>query len=405
MTVCSLIRLAATAGIPAAPSRIDRPSGTLSGFVVAAPMIARGHGVELDQTSLAQIVALGNKNPQGIKSRFNHPNASGDALGSFLGRATNFRLDEGVVRADLTLAAVSFDSPQGDLGNYILDRAEEDPESFGASVVIKHHPELRLNPDGTRIIDPETGDPLPPLVRVDQLKAVDLVDSPGATDSFFSDPEQARDWPARQATQLLDHVFTGLSETDIQQRVTLFLDQYFAHRNPSNEDSTMSEQTPSTPDTASDETTTASNEGGGQDSAQPETDDSQMSSASQPDLEETKLAAKREEAKRQSDIRALCATAGMSEKSDAFCENLEFSVSDVRAALFESLCKRNKTPAEDGDESVPGQSAADPDKAFQEEYREQSALFSEQGISEEQYVASRRIDEGLDHLAMLTPAA
>ena len=150
--------------------------------------------------------------------------------------------------------------------------------------------------------------------------------------------------------------------------------------------------------------TAAGNEDGCKYSAQPEKDESQMSSASQPDLEETKRAAKREEAKRHSDIRALCATAGMPEKADAFCENLEFSVSDVRAALFESLCKRNKTPADEGNESVPGQSAADPDKAFQEEYREQSALFSEQGISEEQYVASRRIDEGLDHLAMLTPA-
>ncbi len=98
--------------------------------------------------------------------------------------------------------------------------------------------------------------------------------------------------------------------------------------------------------------------------------------------------------KRQSDIRALCRQAGMADLSDGFALSSEplYSVEDVRKELFDRMAKKNAAPQDAADDVGGGD---DPDKEFKAEYRRDKANLS---CSEDEYVASRRVDEGLDNL-------
>lgn len=165
---------------------VDREKGIIYGYSVAKLGPARGHNVELDETTLSQIVELGNKSKSGIKSRFDHPNASNTSMGTFLGRSHGFRRDGDYVRADLYLSEAARESPQGNLYDYTLLLAEKDPTAFGASIVFEGKAEQRLNEDGTVTRDMK-GEALPRLARVEKLWAADVVDDPAANpDGLFA---------------------------------------------------------------------------------------------------------------------------------------------------------------------------------------------------------------------------
>jgi len=163
----------------------NKAAHILAGFSVISIGEAIGHDMEIDDTTLNQVVEHGNKSKNGVKSRFGHPDMSSDALGTYLGRAKNFRKDGDRVRADLHLDESSFDTPNGDLGGYVSQLAESDPDAFGVSIVFKGKTEQRLNEDGTRQRD-EAGNALLPLARVEYLYAVDAVDDPATGDGMFS---------------------------------------------------------------------------------------------------------------------------------------------------------------------------------------------------------------------------
>jgi len=158
---------------------VDRDEGIIYGYSVITKGPALGHDMEIDQTTLEQVVALGNRTKQGIKTRFDHPNASSTSMGTFLGRSREFRLAGDRVLADLYLSASAKEAPQGDLYTYVLGLAERDPAAFGASIVFEGKAEYQLEPDGTRKKD-EDGKPLPRLARVEKLLASDVVDDPAA---------------------------------------------------------------------------------------------------------------------------------------------------------------------------------------------------------------------------------
>jgi hypothetical protein len=164
---------------------VDREQKALLGFVVARKGEARGHGFELDDMTLDQIVELGNAVSGGVKledrsglisgpkMRFTHPSKYGDTLGTYLGRVRNFRREGDSVRADGFFGRSAFKSPKyGDMATYLMDLAEEDPESFGASVAIKH--------------SLETVKGQKPKLRVSKMPAVDFVGEAAATDAVFS---------------------------------------------------------------------------------------------------------------------------------------------------------------------------------------------------------------------------
>lgn len=110
--------------------------------------------------------------------------------------------------------------------------------------------------------------------------------------------------------------------------------------------------------------------------------------------------AQRDEQKRQSDIRALCRQAGHAELADTFCNDPDktYTVEDVRAQLFDKLCKANPSPDDDGGDA----NDDDPDAKFKAEYKQNKAQLS---CTEEEYVAMRRVDEGLDDLVVGSAAA
>ena len=115
---------------------VDRAQRTIYGVSCAQAVEAIGHGLVLDERTLEQLVALGNRRSKGVKARFTHPGVSADGLGKFLGRLRNFRRLGDKAVADLHLSPLAFRSPQGNLGEYVLDMAEQEADMFGMSVVI-----------------------------------------------------------------------------------------------------------------------------------------------------------------------------------------------------------------------------------------------------------------------------
>jgi len=209
-------------GILGGKGGIDKEAGIIRGFAVVTKGEARGHGLEIDETTLDQVVDLGIKWTIGIKSRFGHPNMSNSAVGTFLGRAKNFRRDNGIVRADLYFDKTAFNTPNGDLASYVLGLAESDPDAFGSSIVFDGEPEYRLNEDGTRKKD-ESGKTLLPLARVSKLWAVDVVDDPAANNGMFSNFFSDTVKPSAEMTVFLDKF---LSDPDAVEKTISFLERY-----------------------------------------------------------------------------------------------------------------------------------------------------------------------------------
>lgn len=202
--------------------KINRDENIIEGFAVVSKGMAEGHGVEIDDTTLGQVVELGNAREQGIKSRFGHPNMSSEALGTFLGRAKRFRRDGDVVRADLHIDETAFSTPNGDLGTYVLKLAESDPEAFGASIVFAGTYEQRLNPDGTAQKD-DDGEELPPLARVEELYAVDAVDKPAANTGLFSGTS------AQFSAEMTEFLDNFLGQPEAVEKAISFLERYRAN--------------------------------------------------------------------------------------------------------------------------------------------------------------------------------
>ena len=117
-----------------APSgKVDREQGVIEGFSVNTKGEAKGHGVHLDDDFLDAVVEFGNSKRQGVKMRFGHPNMCSTALGTFLGRAKNFRRVGDIVKADAFMSNTAKETPGGDLYSYVFDIAENEPDMFGTS--------------------------------------------------------------------------------------------------------------------------------------------------------------------------------------------------------------------------------------------------------------------------------
>ena len=183
--------------------RIDRDQGIIYGASAMQAVEALGHGVLIDDITLAQVRDFGNAAPKGIKSRYTHPGMCEDGMGSMLGRQRNFRIEGDRVVGDLHLAAAAKLSPRGDLWTYTLELAEEDPAAFGMSVVITtfrawklaNGSEIRTDDPSLRrghgedayYARPEGATTDKPFVRVTALHNVDVVDEPAANrDGMFS---------------------------------------------------------------------------------------------------------------------------------------------------------------------------------------------------------------------------
>lgn len=189
-------------------SRVDRTggdygAGIIRGFATITRGEALGHDFWIDEEMVAATAAAINAaGKKGIKARFTHPGLSDDGLGKYLGRVKLARVDGDVARADLHLSKTSRKTPEGDLGAYVMQLAEEDPEAFGASIVFKKDREAEaMHFEANSIEEPhpdkpgkrrrfQSPDPRNTKhlrhARLKTLKAVDAVDSPAANpDGFF----------------------------------------------------------------------------------------------------------------------------------------------------------------------------------------------------------------------------
>lgn len=230
------------AGSSGEPVGVDRNANVIYGYVVAeeGPFKTEGRG-EFDHKSLRTIVGLMKAEPNGLKSRFGHPTLSDDGIGKYLGRARNPRLEKRgkkdadgnpveieIVRADLHLDPSSFDTPAGNLGKYVLDRAESDPESFSSSLVLTTEQEYRLDSKGRPKVD-ANGNELPPLWRPTALHASDVVDTGDAVDAFLS-ADALPDAVVRKGCELLDQQFRGKSRQFIRERCQAWLERYLTQK-------------------------------------------------------------------------------------------------------------------------------------------------------------------------------
>lgn len=220
------------------PVGVDRKENVLRGYVVAqlGPFKTPGRG-EFDLSALAKIVELINAEPKGLKSRFAHPTESDDGLGKYLGRAKNASLEGDRVRADLHLAEASFKAPSGNLGGYVLDLAEQDPDALSSSLVLKVDKTYRIDEKGRRLQGPD-GEDLPPLWMPEELHSSDVVDTGDAVDGILSAHRSAHrlsvdelpDAVLRRACELLDQQFGGQSREVIQARCEAWLSRYLNWR-------------------------------------------------------------------------------------------------------------------------------------------------------------------------------
>lgn len=175
----------------------DKGSGLLPGIAVISKGEALGHGFWIDDVFLDQVASALAAEETGVKSRFTHPSLSGDGLGKYLGRTKGGTRDGDLVRGDLHISKLSMKAPDGNLGGYVMDFAEEDPEAFGCSIVFDHDFEAEesfLEENGGTY-DPESWcwagfqspDPLNvknlPHARLALLAGVDIVDEPAANPS------------------------------------------------------------------------------------------------------------------------------------------------------------------------------------------------------------------------------
>lgn len=187
-------------------SGVDKNKQTIFGVAVATEGPAIGHGINLDGTFLEQLVEKGNGLKQGVKARFDHPNASSTSMGTAIGRFKQFRKAGNVVRADLHLLDSARKSPRGDLPEYLMDLAIEDPQAFGTSVVFSGEPETLLDAEGEPMKD-EQGKPLKKVARLEKLYAADVVDEPAANPNGL---------------------FHSLTQESLASKITSFLDRYFS---------------------------------------------------------------------------------------------------------------------------------------------------------------------------------
>lgn len=352
-------------------SHVDRLSNAIYGYKVMSLGEAKGHGNEVDETTLKQIVQLGQElGDKGIKSRFTHPGMSSDGLGNYLGRTKNLRLAGDSVIGDLYLSPRAFDTPNGNLGKYVLDMAESDPDQFGASVVISIDEELRLEKDGTPKKN-DAGDPLPPVIRVKKLHASDIVDEPAANEGFFATIDDSiPDFPARQAFALMDRMFGDADAEVITQRIGDFVTRYLHTK--------------------------------GQTMPQVETqpDPAPVVTVAPPEvvlpLSAPSEAPEQIERRRCAEIMSLCSMGGKPELASDFINN-GTPVVDVQSHLFRVMCN-DRRPVDGGGGGSNPAPVADPDAKFKTEYAADRAYFVKSGTTEADYIASRRVTEGLDPL-------
>jgi hypothetical protein len=369
-------------------ARVDRVRNVISGVsVIQVGPLNEGDSRPwfIDATTAKQVV-------KGLKARWTHPGMSSDGLGTFLGRWRKFRLsDDGTtVLADLHVSRLAMKG-EDSRGEYVLDMAEQEPDAFGVSIYpVANHSEMESL---------ETEDGVQPM-RLRKLIAADVVDEPAATrGGFFGGQLSIATAPAK-ATQALDQLFANAEPDVIRGRVGDFLESYLASRfggqSLSTGDSEMSDQSkPAAPAAITQEALTAALNTFGENllgkvdeklSALTKSDEPQPPTADE---------LRRAGAKEASEIMAAAAMSGLPDHEKLAADAIEKGLSSVafKASLTDRLIAGN------GLSKDSGQQDEDEDAKYKAEYRAQLAAFTAMGLTEAEYILSRKIDDKKENLS------
>lgn len=166
---------------------VDRENNIIHGMtLIQANREALGHEVYIDEKFVRSVVKQGKETGDvGLKARFDHPSACFSSMGTQIGRFKNFSMKGDKAVADLHLAPFAFDSnPNGNLGEFLMDAAENDPDIMGNSIVFQgKEPEMFTAGEGD---NPEDIQFMYPHARLHKLYGCDVVDEGAATDGMFA---------------------------------------------------------------------------------------------------------------------------------------------------------------------------------------------------------------------------
>ncbi len=165
--------------------QIDFEKGIIRKVSVCSQGEARGHGINLDESFIKDLLSQGEKANHGVKCRFGHPSPYNDAIGTLIGVFKNFELsdDNSQIYADLYLSESAKKSPHGNLFEYTLSLAEHHPKHFGTSIVNFEPSYYQYDAEGNKKelmgyndynVDKEI------FMKLGSFEACDLVDSPAA---------------------------------------------------------------------------------------------------------------------------------------------------------------------------------------------------------------------------------
>ena len=364
----------AARGLPVT-ARVERESRTILGAkaMQIGPLAAGdARPWKVDATTLSQLRDLVNAKQGGVKMRFAHPNMSRDGMGRHLGRATNARVVEdsqgAYVAVDARLADPSLGKRTGDMVDHVLALAQQAPEDFGLSIapILDHEAMKRIEPD-------ENG--LRPI-RLQSLHAIDFVDEPAATRGglFSLASSDVADLPAR-ATDLLDTFFAESPADVIRARFGEFLERYLSNRGDVAMTTAAAPSTEQTPATVT--------------AATPVVVHTATLGAVAEPLRTNEQQEARDLLKRQAEIGALCKLAKVDDGTRDLMIKAGFSRAEAQDYLKSSgFLSAQNPPVQEGVE-VP-LSKTDPDANFAAEYEQHRDVFERQGLSKDQYIASRK---------------
>ena len=122
----------------ASVGKVDYENRRIYGATAMATGEAQGHRKWADDKTLHMMASLANARKYPVMMRFGHPGMSDNAFGKKLAKAYNFRVSGSKLLHDIEFMQWAKLSPvfSSDPVEYVMNRADVDPTSFGESVVI-----------------------------------------------------------------------------------------------------------------------------------------------------------------------------------------------------------------------------------------------------------------------------
>lgn len=145
--------------------KVNRESSTVYGVSIITEGEAKGHGLQIDHTTLEEVMACAQQYENGLKVKLDH----GSGVAAIFGTVDNFRIQNNKLLGDLHILE---SHPQH---NFILDLIENQPDTLGFSIHFKGNDR---EIDGVR------------FASCDEIFSCDLVGEPAANPSGVFEAKQ-----------------------------------------------------------------------------------------------------------------------------------------------------------------------------------------------------------------------